>query len=358
MEPFDKQWMNKAKRNWLKQSSRHSEDAWENTIVYHMATNEREAPARKLIAELLRCPPEDHNRLSKNLSEVDHCSDTYHEIIVGYMLSRAGLFPVYERHVLPPTGLSPDWYVPPSGSDPGCCIEVRSKNLRESTNDERLVEELCRQALQIPVPARISLTLSAEDAGDQSEEIPVEEYLERVRDWLADGHWEKGQTRSTGKFTFMRELWPDGPAHVTLLPGCMARCSDSGLVKEKIEEKIRRYGKACLDADCSFLVVFFPELFFGCELEDAQKIVLGTTTYDATTTAHSCPIVIRDDSGLFKLDFPPAGLAWITRQDSTWTSQVLLNKQARIHPPDGVLRALDTNASTSLHDSVDSPTST
>jgi len=73
--------------------------------------------------------------------------------------------------------------------------------------------------------------------------------------------------------------------------------------------------------------------------------VLGSTTYDATTTAHSCPIVIRDDSGLFKLDFPPAGLAWITRQDSAWTSQVLLNEQAHIHPPDVVLRALDTTVS-------------
>lgn len=321
------------------------EDAWENTIVYHIATDEHESPARKLIAELLRCLPEDYNRLSRNLSQVDHCSDMYHEIIVGYMLSRAGLLPVYERDALPPTDLTPDWYVPPSGGDPGCCIEVRSKNLREPTDDERFVEELCRRASKIPVFAYITLTPRADDAGGQRQEVSVEEYLEHIQNWLAGGHWEKGQTRSAGKFTFMRELWPDGPAHFTLLPAYMARFGDSRGVKDKIKEKIDKYGKACLDAKRSFLVAFFPEPFFGCELEDAQKMVLGSTTYDATTTAHSCPIVIRDDSGLFKLDFPPAGLAWITRQDSAWTSQVLLNEQAHIHPPDVVLRALDTTVS-------------
>lgn len=356
MKPFDEQWMNEAKKEWL---SRYSEDAWENTIVYHMATDEREAPARKLIAESLRCLPKCHRRLSDKLREADHCSDTYHEIIVGHMLLRAGLLPVYEqKHALPPTGLTPDWYVPPSGGDPGCCIEVRSKNLREPTNDERLVEELCRQALKIPVSARITLTLSAEDAGGQRQEVTVGEYLEHIQNWLTDGDWEKGQTRSAGKFTFMRELWPDGPAHVTLLPASMARFGDSCGVKDKIKEKNDKYSKACLDAKRSFLVAFFPEPFFGCDLEDAQKIMLGCTTYDATTTAHSCPIVIRDDSGLFKLDSPPAGLAWITQQDGIWTSQVLLNEQAQIRPPAAVLRALNTTAKSSLHGSVDSPTST
>jgi hypothetical protein len=274
------------------------------------------------------------------------------------MLLRAGLLPVYEQeHALPPTGLTPDWYVPPSGGDLACCIEVRSKNLA-LTNDERLIADLCRQASKIPVSARITLTLSAEDAGGQRQEVSVEEYLEHIQNWLAGRHWEKGQTRSAGKFTFTRELWPDGPAHVALLPAYMARFGDSVLVKEKIEEKIGTYGKACMHANCSLLIAFVQEPFFGCDLEDVQKIMLGTTTYDATTTAHSCPIVIRDDSGLFKLDSPPAGLTWVTQQNGIWTSQALLNKQARIHPPDGVLRALDTNASTSLHDSVDSPTST
>jgi hypothetical protein len=246
------------------------------------------------------------------------------------MLSRAGLFPVYERHVLPPTDLTPDWYVPPSGSDPGCGIEVRSKNLREPTDDERFVKELCRQALKIPVSAYITLTPRADDVGGQRQEVSVEEYLERVQNWLAGGHWEKGQTRSTGKFTFTRELWPDGPAHVTLLPASMARFGDSRGVKDKIKEKIDKYGKACLDAKRSFLVAFFPEPFFGCELGDAQQIM----------------------SGLFKLNSPPAGLAWITQQDSSWTSQVGLNKQARIPPPANVLRALDVRCETSLQGSA------
>ncbi len=325
MEPFDEEWMNEAKREWLKQSSRHSEDSWESTIVYYMATDEREAHARKLIAETLRLLPKAHDNLSKRLRQVDHCSDTYHEIIVGYMLLRAGLLPVYEQgDVLSLIDRTPDWYVPPSDGDPGCCIEVRSKNLREPTNDERLVEELYRQALKIPVSAHITLTLSAEDAGGQRQEISVEEYLEHIQNWLVGGHWEKGQTRSTGKFTFMRELWPDGPAHVTLLPASMARFGDCRGVKDKIKDKIDKYGKACLDANCSFLVAFFLEPFFGCELGDAQKKITP---------------------GLFKLNSPPAGLAWVTQQDDTWTSQVNLNKQARIPPPDAVLRALNTTAS-------------
>jgi hypothetical protein len=117
----------------------------------------------------------------------------------------------------------------------------------------------------------------------------------------------------------------------------MARFSDSLGVKEKIRDKIDWYGRACLDAERSFLVAFFPERFFGCELGDAQKKITP---------------------GLFKLDSPPAGLAWITQQDSIWISRILLNKQARIHPPVKVLRALNTTAEPSLDDSVTSPVST
>lgn len=332
MQPFD---LKKIKQLEKQYGSKHE---WEKPAIYHIATDGSLAPDRKLIDEFLKCcPKETQDRLCPNLLKAKNFSDTYHEIVVGHMLLQSGLMPVYE-HVL-----TADWYVSPCGSEPGCYIEVLSDNF-ELTKDEHLIREIGLRASGIPVAAWITVTPRVGDAGDQSEETP-KTYIMHIQDWLSKEHWGQGQSKLAGTFEFKLEHLSSDLGHVELMPKSMARFVKPERVKRKIRDKVRKYGKACLDAGCGLLIAVFPEPLFGPDLQDAEAIALGRTTGYGTDAHHACPTILRDRSGLFTPDGPLSGLVWLTLQDGNWSSRILLNEQAHIHPPDAVLRALDTTVS-------------
>ena len=337
MQPFDEQWIEQLERQY---GSKHE---WEKTAIYHIATDERWAPDRKLINEFITCyPKETQDKLLSKLGKAENFSNTYHEIVVGNMLSRSGSMPVYE-YVLTATSGKPDWYVSPCGSEPGCYVEVLSDNF-ELTKDEHLIREIGLRASGIPVAAWITVTPRVGDAGDQSEETP-KTYIKRIQDWLSKEHWGQGQSKLAGTFEFKLEHLSSDLGHVELMPKSMARFVKPERVKRKIRDKVRKYGKACLDAGCGLLIAVFPEPLFDPDLQDAEAIALGRTTGYGTDAHHACPTILRDRSGLFTPDGPLSGLVWLTPQDGNWSSRILLNEQAHIHPPDAVLRALDTTVS-------------
>jgi hypothetical protein len=275
------------------------------------------------------------------LGKAESFSNTYHEIVVGNMLSRSGSMPVYEQ-VLTATSGKPDWYISPRGCEPGCYVEVLSDNF-ELTKEERLVREIGLRVLEIPVAAWITVTPRVDDVGDQSKETP-KTYAKHIQDWLSREHWEQGQSKREGTFDFKLEYFSSEPGHVELTPKSMARFVKPEGVKRSIRDKVHKYGKACLDAGCGLLIAVFPEPFFGLGLEDAVTIALGRAVGYETDAQHVSPMILRDNSGLFTGDDRLSGLVWLTPRDGNWSSRILLNKQARIHPPDAVLRALDTTA--------------
>lgn len=332
MQPFD---LKKIKQLEKQYGSKHE---WEKPAIYHIGTDGGLAPDRKLIDEFLKCcPKETQDRLCPNLLKAKNFSDTYHEIVVGHMLLQSGLMPVYE-HVL-----TADWYVSPCGSEPGCYIEVLSYNL-PPMKDTLFLQELAFRVSEIPVCAWITVAPGAGHEINQTDETAKQDFL-LIERWLTKGDWEQGQSKTTGAFVFRLERLFGRPGHVTLTRKSIASFINSGRLKSGIQEKVHKYGEACWTAGYALLTAVFPSPFFGPDLEDAETIALGRTTGYGTDAHHACPTILRDRSGLFTPDGPLSGLVWLTPQDGNWSSRILLNEQAHIHPPDAVLRALDTTVS-------------
>jgi hypothetical protein len=336
MQPFDEQWTQRLKRQY---GSKH---AWEQPLKYHIATDDGLAPVRRLINNFFeQCPQETQHRLLPRVRSDNLFWDTYHEIVVGDMLARSGLAPEYE-HLLAP-GLPPDWYMSSDGHAPGCYIEVFSYNLPPMKDTPFLVE-LAFRVSEIPVCAWITVAPSVGYEINQTDETAKQNFR-RIEGWLATGDWEQGQSRPTGEFVFRLERLVRHPGHVTLTRKSIASFINTGRLRNEIQAKVHKYGETCWTAGCALLIAVFPNPFFGPGLEDAEAITLGRTTGYGTDVHHACPTILRDRSGLFTPDSPLSGLVWLTPQDGNWSSHILLNEQAHIHPPDAVLRALDTTVS-------------
>lgn len=310
--------------------------------MYRIAINDGLAPTRQLINDFFeQCPQEMQHKLLPRVRSVNLFSDTHHEIVVGDMLARSGLVPEYERLLAP--GLPPDWYVSPDGNEPGCCIEVLSYNL-PPMKDTLFLQELAFRVSEIPVSAWITVAPGTGHEISQIDETAKQDFL-LIQRCLTTGDWEQGQSKTTGAFVFRLERLFGHPGHVTLTRKSITSFINSGRLKSGIQAKVHKYGEACRTAGCALLIAVFPNPFLGPDLEDAEAIALGRTTGYGIDAHHACATMLRDRSGLFTPDGPLSGIVWLTPQDCNWSSRILLNEQAHIHPPDAVLRALDTTVS-------------
>jgi len=338
MQPFDKGWVERLERLERQYGSKHP---WEQPLKYRIATDDDLAPARRVVNNFFqRCPQATQARLLPRVRSDKLCWDTYHEIVVGDMLSRSGLAPEYE-HLLAPR-LTPDWYVPPEGSEPGCYVEVFSHNL-PPMKDTPVLQELAFRVLTIPVCAWITVTSSMEPESDQNGET-AKQCCEHIEGWLDKGDWEQGQSRTSGAFVFRLERLPERPGHVMLTRKSIASFIDAGRLRTMIQSKVVKYGEACWKTGCSLVVAVFSNPFFGPDLEDAEAIIWGRPIGSISNAHHTCITIARDRSGLLKPDSPVSALAWLTLQDSDWSSRVLSNKRAHVRLSARMLRALDTSA--------------
>jgi hypothetical protein len=343
MIPFDERWIHQLEKQY---GSKHP---WERPSMYRIAIDDGLAPARQLINDFFEhCPQEMQHRLLPRVRSDSLFWDTYHEIVVGDMLRRSGKAPEYE-HLLAP-GLSPDWYVSSDGHVPGCYIEVFSYNLPPMKDTPFLVE-LAFRVSTIPVCSWITVAPSTGPQINQTRETAKQDSL-LIQRWLTKGDWEQGQSRATEAFVFRLERLFGRPGHVTVTRKSIASFINSRRLRSEIQAKAHKYGEACWTAGCALLIAIFPNPFFGPDLEDAEVIALGRAMGYGTDAQHVSPTTLRDRSGLFTPDGPLSGLVWLTQQGGDWSSRILLNGQAHIHPPDAVLKAFDTTASSSLQRSV------
>jgi hypothetical protein len=210
--------------------------------------------------------------------------------------------------------------------------------------DTPFLVELAFRVAEIPVCAWITVASSVGYEINQTDETAKQNFR-RIGGWLATGDWEQGQSRPTGELVFRLERLVRHPGHVTLTRKSIASFINTGRLRNEIQAKAHKYGEACWKSGCGLLIAVFPNPFFGPDLEDAEAIALGRAMGYGTDAQHVSSTILRDNFGLFTGDDLLSGLVWLTPQDSNWSSRILLNEQARIHPPDAVLRALNTTAS-------------
>jgi hypothetical protein len=269
---FTPDWIAEQKRKYAKQPE-HARPK-----RYHFWTSEECQSSRDLIEQWIDpLSPESRQLLITRLRTPKHFEQTYNELAVGDSLRKMGHSVEYEVDL---QGLTPDWFVSPTGTASSFVVEVvSSKPPQERARCDDGWEGLRLRFEELTGDAFLHLQPPFDVLGDEPVASPSghrqKQMVQAVKKWLETAPSDGAELSIDGIAILLGGRNPDRD-HVSCAIGCMPFRVDLDPLRKSVKEKAKKYRKVVQALQLPFVVCVIPDFDSGRGLDDLQSAVLGT----------------------------------------------------------------------------------
>lgn len=254
------------------------------------------------------------------------------ELMLGSKLMDLGYHLAYEREL--DEGMTPDWYVFGRDAVPPFIVEFYTRNIPEvQEKQERFLEDLRSRLKKIPVGVVLSLEL--EDHTMILDYRLNKTITKKVRERLS---------RSVEPAPAGERLVESGVACRICDCDVQLDCVESIIsfeafwvdtigMKERIQDKINKYGKHVLEAHVPFVIAVAADYRTALQLENFEDALFGPRTYspvlDTTNPQRNRLLSRPRQGGLFTKSRALSGAIWLNTNDpNECTMTCFLNPDA------------------------------
>jgi len=290
---FTEEWLAPLRKRF---SGKH---AYQTTYIYRVATFSSTASRRRDIEGWIAILPDgDRSKLIPRLRSNENHYQTYHELVVGALLTKAGLMVKYEEEL--GGGITPDWLIRDGDGQLLMVVEVLTVNPSgDQVGWQRAIDEIFARLDE--VPAGLALEVHVDDP----DLVPNQQHLKMietaVRGWLATGLPPLGSSLGVRGATLTVIAHCPDWAGIQVAGPARAFIVDYAGLAQKLSEKVRRYGDAVSDLHVPLIVCVVVDSATGHDVQSVDHVLFGHPTYEClfdktTGDIHGSHFVGRKDA--------------------------------------------------------------
>jgi hypothetical protein len=322
MEVFTEEWVNKIRNCYERRPGL-------KPYLYLVATkDEYQATRAEIEIWVSNLPQNIQPKVISNLQSSRNHIHTYNELAVGSALKQLGYQLEYEKAL---NCLIPDWYVYPKGTIAAFIVEVfTAKPSENRIAQQHQKKDLFKRLEQIPIDVSLNIRFRGSVVLDPKKNKIL---ATEIRRWLEDEDQLVGTKLFKKGIIFEIFRRGVGFPHVTVGASLDMFWVNSKSLREKINDKIRKYKNLLQKVRIPFVIAIIPDSRTGLDLDNFGDVLIGQEIVELILNNNK---IIghknrRNSTGLFCKKPSLSAAIWAWRSQGKWKIKSAHNPNAA-HP--------------------------